>query len=112
MKKLAILLLAMVLLFTVCGCQKVDYKPDLPEADIESVEKAYEEKFGKEVTWYNPDKDEGHLFYCGAYSGYLILSDNVPTKNDLPKKTDKAITVINKKMTKTIDADIEVERVE
>ena len=106
-KRFFSLVLAVICLIGIAGC--ATYKPDLPQADVESVEKAYEEKFGKEVAWYDPQKDEGHLFYCGADSGYLILIDNVPTKNDLPKKTDKTITVIAKKMTKTIDADIELE---
>ena len=33
----------------------------------------------------------------------------MPTKNDLPQKGDKTITLIDKKMTKTIDTDIELE---
>lgn len=106
-KRFFSLVLAVICLIGVTGCAA--YQPDLPEADIESIEAAYAEKFGKEVTWYDPDKDEGHLFYCGADCGYLILIDNVPTKNDLPQKGDKTITVIDKKMTKTIDTDIELE---
>lgn len=112
MKKLAIILLAVVLLGMVAGCQKVDYKPDLPKEDIKSVEKAYKEKFGEDVVWFNPETGLGDLFYIGTDSGYLLLIDNVPNKgrdDAWNPYEDKQITIVPQKLTRSFDDGIRLE---
>ncbi|MBQ6997165.1 MAG: hypothetical protein IJN60_02170 [Oscillospiraceae bacterium] len=113
MKKLAILLLAMVLLIMACGCQKAGYKPDLPDADIESIEKAYKEKFGEDVAWFNPETGLGDLFYIGTDSGYLLLIDNVPNmgRDDAVRygNEDSPIYMPPTKLTRSLDDGIRLE---
>ena len=60
--------------------EKSNYKPDLPDEDIVMIEQTYADRFGNELDWYDPINDEGSVFCCGVYGGYIVIVDNILTR--------------------------------